>query len=125
MAETQDACSDCGKVHPPYVLHIFNDWDPLRFRWWCPHHLRLCYGDAKVYYDTTHLLFDCGTYVDWGYGEWFRPKKEGRKHRLSLRRAVKRSPERYQRLPRNVHRRWVRDHVRPALAALKEAPHAQ
>ena len=55
-------------------LHIFRCEHPTRTRVMCPHHKHLCYGEKQDFYDTTRLFFDCGTFVDYGYG-YFEPPK--------------------------------------------------
>jgi len=34
----------------------------------------LCYGERQEFYDTTRIFFDCGTFVDYGYGYYEPPK---------------------------------------------------
>ncbi len=48
-------------------------WDG-RTRRYCPYHKRLCYGSLLECYDTTRVFFDCGTFVDYGYGYWEEPR---------------------------------------------------
>ena len=55
-------------------LHIYRCEHPTRTRTMCPHHKRLCYGEKQEFYDTTRILFDCGTFADYGYG-YFEPPK--------------------------------------------------
>lgn len=57
------------------TLHIFTANQTKRFRRKCPYHKKLEYGTRGDYYDTVHWNFDCGTFVDAGYGEWTPPPK--------------------------------------------------
>ena len=50
-----------------------------RVRRKCPYHKHLCYGLEQVSYDTIRVFFDCGTFADYGYGYWEKPKRKGRK----------------------------------------------
>ncbi len=56
------------------TLHIYTSHDRKRVRRKCPYHKHLCYGEEARYYDTTSIFFDCGTSVDYGYGEWRPPE---------------------------------------------------
>ena len=58
------------------MIHIFTTDDRKRTRRLCPYHKHLCYGELTEYYDTTHVVFDCGTFVDYGYGQWNPPPKK-------------------------------------------------
>ncbi len=40
----------------------------------CPYHGRLEAGNRHVAYDTVRIFLDCGTMLDYGYGEWFAPQ---------------------------------------------------
>jgi hypothetical protein len=55
-------------------LHIYRCEKPQRTRAMCPHHKHLCYGEKQEFYDTTRVFFDCGTFVDYGYGYYQPPK---------------------------------------------------
>ncbi len=55
-------------------LHIYRCENPTRTRAMCPHHKHLCYGERQEFYDTTRMFFDCGTFVDYGYGYYEPPK---------------------------------------------------
>lgn len=55
-------------------IHIYRCESPTRTRAMCPHHKRLCYGERQEFYDTTRIFFDCGTYLDYGYGYYEPPK---------------------------------------------------
>lgn len=89
------ACTNCGEQHPPRSnVHIYWADASKRTRKRCPYHKRLCYATRKDYYDTVHYFFDCGTFLDAGYGEWRKPKdvlkaerraaRERRKARLAV-----------------------------------------
>ena len=55
-------------------VHVFGPWGHPRgrTRLWCPDHQQLHYATVTLYYDTWHISFDCGAFVDAGYGEWQR-----------------------------------------------------
>jgi len=55
-------------------IHIYRCEKPKRTRALCPHHNHLCYGELQEFYDTTRIFFDCGTFVDYGYGYYEPPK---------------------------------------------------
>ncbi|KKM00940.1 hypothetical protein LCGC14_1799390 [marine sediment metagenome] len=55
-------------------LHIYRCEHPERVRILCPHHKKLCYGEKQSFYDTTRVFFDCGTFLDYGYGYYESPK---------------------------------------------------
>ena len=55
-------------------IHIYRADKVKRVRRLCPCHKLLHYGSQHEYYDTTLIFFDCGTRVDFGYGEWRPPK---------------------------------------------------
>ncbi len=40
----------------------------------CPYHKRLEFGELHEYYDTRQIVFDCGTFADYGYGYYDPPK---------------------------------------------------
>lgn len=56
------------------TLHIYRCENPTRTRAICPHHKHLCYGERQDFYDTRQIFFDCGTFVDYGYGYYKPPK---------------------------------------------------
>ncbi len=56
------------------TLHIYRCENPKRTRRLCPHHNQLEYGELQEFYDTTRIFFDCGTFVDYGYGYYEPPK---------------------------------------------------
>lgn len=56
------------------TLHIYRCENPKRTRRNCPYHKKLEYGELQEFYDTTRVFFDCGTYVDYGYGYYEPPK---------------------------------------------------
>lgn len=58
-------------------IHIYTVGS-RRVRRICPFHRRRCYGALREYYDTARVDFDCGTSIDYGYGEWRPPPKRGR-----------------------------------------------
>ena len=55
-------------------LHIYSPDSRKRTRQKCPYHKKLEYGEMACYYDTTYAMFDCGTSVDYGAGEYTPPK---------------------------------------------------
>lgn len=55
-------------------LHIYRCEKPTRTRAMCPHHKHLEYGERQDFYDTRRIFFDCGTFVDYGYGYYEAPK---------------------------------------------------
>jgi len=55
-------------------IHIYRCENPTRTRAICSHHKHLCYGERQAFYDTTRIFFDCGTFVDYGYGYYEPPK---------------------------------------------------
>lgn len=57
------------------TLHIYRCENPKRTRRLCPHHKKLEYGELQDFYDTRRIFFDCGTFVDYGYGYYEPPKK--------------------------------------------------
>lgn len=57
------------------TIHVYQADSLKRTRRHCPYHKQLCYGTLGFYYDTTHLSFDCGTFVDFGYEYWKPPPK--------------------------------------------------
>ncbi len=59
--------------HEEGWLHIYTA-PSTRIRRWCPYHQRLCYGERQAFYDTIRLFFDCGTFIDTGYGYWREPQ---------------------------------------------------
>lgn len=58
------------------TLHVFTENSQRRVRRKCPYHRQLEYATQAEYYDTVHVLFNCGTSVDAGYGEWTPPPKK-------------------------------------------------
>ena len=56
------------------VLHIYRCENPKRIRRLCPYHKKLEYGELQEFYDTSRIFFDCGTFVDSGYGYYEPPK---------------------------------------------------
>ena len=56
------------------IAHIYRCENPVRTRAKCPHHKQMCYGEKQSFYDTTRIIFDCGTTVDYGYGYYDPPK---------------------------------------------------
>lgn len=56
-------------------LHIYRCLNPKRTRRQCPFHKKLEYGELQEFYDTTRIFFDCGTFVDGGYGYYVPPKQ--------------------------------------------------
>ena len=54
-------------------IHIYRCENPTRTRAMCPHHKHLCYGERQEFYDTVRIFFDCGTYLDSGYGYYVKP----------------------------------------------------
>lgn len=56
------------------MVHIYRCLDPKRVRVYCPHHKHLCYGEKQEFYDTVRIFFDCGTFIDYGYGYFTPPK---------------------------------------------------
>lgn len=56
-------------------LHIYRCESPQRTRRLCPQHKKLEYGELQDFYDTRRIFFDCGTFVDYGYGYYEPPKK--------------------------------------------------
>lgn len=56
------------------TLHIYRCENPKRTRRVCPHHKKLEYGELQEFYDTTRMFFDCGTFLDYGYGYYEIPK---------------------------------------------------
>ncbi len=73
-------------------IHIFRAgvYGRKRVRVKCPVDDRLTYGTAAADYDTTWLFLDCGTSLNFGYGEWFghRGPRGGRGPRRSITRRV-------------------------------------
>ncbi len=63
----------------PYI-HIYRCENPRRVRKQCPFHKRLEYGEQQDFYDTRRIFFDCGTFVDYGYGYWEKPKQYKKLH---------------------------------------------
>ena len=61
---------------PEYAgrLHIYRCEHPRRVRMTYPHHKHLCYGERQGFYDTRCIFFDCGTFVDYGYVYYEKPK---------------------------------------------------
>mgnify|MGYP001562260485 CR=1 FL=1 len=57
------------------TLHIYKCENPKRTRRLCPHHRKLEYGELRDFYDTIRIFFDCGTFVDYGYGYYKPPLK--------------------------------------------------
>lgn len=55
-------------------IYIYRCENPKRVRRKCPYHKHLCYGELQEFYDTARVFFDCGTFVDYGYGYFERPK---------------------------------------------------
>ena len=55
-------------------IHIYRCEHPKRTRKLCPHHKRLEHGELQDFYDTRRIFFDCGTFVDYGYGYYEPPK---------------------------------------------------
>ena len=55
-------------------LHIYRCENPKRSRRICPHHKKLEYCELQEFYDTLRIFFDCGTFVDTGYGYYEPPK---------------------------------------------------
>lgn len=55
-------------------LHIYRCENPKQTRALCPHHRKLEYGELQDFYDTRRIFFDCGTFVDYGYGYYEPPK---------------------------------------------------
>lgn len=56
------------------TLHIYRCENPKRTRQTCPHHNKLEYGELQEFCDTIRVFFDCGTFVDYGYGYYEKPK---------------------------------------------------
>jgi len=56
-------------------IHIYRADNVKRVRRLCPYHKHQCYGTMHEYYDTTRVFLDCGTGLDYGYGDWTPPKK--------------------------------------------------
>jgi hypothetical protein len=56
------------------MIHIYRCENPQRTRALCPHHKHLEYGECQDFYDTRRIFFDCGTFVDYGYGYYEPPK---------------------------------------------------
>lgn len=56
------------------AVHIYRCENPTRTRAMCPHHKHQCYGERQEFYDTTRIFFDCGSFVDYGYGYYELPK---------------------------------------------------
>ena len=57
-------------------IHIYTADKQKRVRRKCPYHKHLCFGILQEFYDTVRVFFDCGTSVDYGYGEWRPPQKK-------------------------------------------------
>ena len=76
-----EPCTRCGKVHTPQpVIHICDMAEGRRrVRRRCPWHKRLCYGVMTEYYDTVRVSFNCGTWIDYGYGLYDIPQEVKRK----------------------------------------------
>lgn len=55
-------------------LHIYRCENPKRTRRVCPHHKKLEYCELQEFYDTLHIFFDCGTFVNTGYGYYEPPR---------------------------------------------------
>jgi hypothetical protein len=60
-----------------------------RTRMVCPHHRRLCYGRVIAAYDTTRIVFDCGTFLCWGYGIWTKPGETRQRSAYRLRHILR------------------------------------
>ena len=56
------------------AVHIYRCENPKRTRRICPFHKKLEYGELQEFYDTTRMFFDCGTFLDYGYGYYELPK---------------------------------------------------
>lgn len=56
------------------MIHIYRCENPTRTRAMCPYHKHQCYGERQAFYDTTRIFFDCGTFLDYGYGYYEPPK---------------------------------------------------
>lgn len=57
------------------TLHIYRCENPRRTRQLCPYHKKMEYGELQEFYDTRRIFFDCGTFVDYGYGYYEPPKR--------------------------------------------------
>lgn len=57
------------------VLHVYRCENPKRTRRLCPFHKKMEYGELQEFYDTTRVFFDCGTFVDHGYGYYELPTR--------------------------------------------------